>query len=171
MSRVPPREATLPRGQRGSQWRQRGLAMRSPFHAFAKRNSHSDNWDFHRERNVNDDAKAASSSGGDFRPANVEILKPLCQLIPRSWTDSDASRTCRRAAAISGESKARARAVVVFSERKTTAFAACTALPARMKSSAWGAESLVTPAAWELQLKKMPQSRCRLAKSLVSVLQ
>ncbi len=32
VSRVPPREATLPRGQRGSQWRQRGLAMRSPSH-------------------------------------------------------------------------------------------------------------------------------------------
>ena len=26
VSRVPPREATLPRGQRGSQWRQRGHA-------------------------------------------------------------------------------------------------------------------------------------------------
>jgi hypothetical protein len=27
VSRVPPREATLPRGQRGSRWRQRGHAM------------------------------------------------------------------------------------------------------------------------------------------------
>ena len=71
--------------------------------------------------------------------------------LARAGRTPDASRTCRRAAAISGESKARARAVVVFSERKTTAFAAWTALPALIKSSACGAESLVTPAAGKFQ--------------------
>src|SRR4029077_17785233 len=30
-----------------------------PFHPFTKRNSHSDNWDFHRKRNADDDARSA----------------------------------------------------------------------------------------------------------------
>jgi hypothetical protein len=66
-----------------------------------------------------DDARAVKS-GGDRGPAIIEILRRTP--IPRArgaWTRRFANLP-ESAAAISGESKARARAVVLFSRRKTT---------------------------------------------------